>query len=58
MNMDGERLRLRRKARGLTQGKLGAMVGCCGHCISNYEKRNVVPSGEIVGKIAEVLGEF
>ena len=58
MNMFGERLRLRRKARGITQNQLGALVGCTGRCISNYEKHGFEPSVVMVIRISEVLGEF
>jgi len=58
MEMFGERLRLRRKARGMSQNKLGELIGCTGRCISNYEKHGFEPSTVMVIKLAEVLGEF
>ena len=58
MNMYGERLRLRRKSRGLSQTALGKLVGCTGHNISNYEQRGRQPETEIQDRIAGVLGEF
>lgn len=54
----GGRLRLRRKARGLSQKELGILVGCTGHSISNYEKFAHKPNTYVGNKIAEVLGEF
>lgn len=56
--MYGERLRLRRTARGLTQKKLAQMVGCSGHYISNIEKYAYKPNSAVSDRIEEVLGEF
>ncbi|CAM4098881.1 helix-turn-helix domain-containing protein [Paenibacillus alkaliterrae] len=58
MEMFGERLKLRRKSRGLTQNQLGEMVGCTGRCISHYEKNFYEPNVFTLLRIAEVLGEF
>jgi len=58
MNKYGERLRLRRKAKGLSQNQLAELVGCTGRSISNYERHGEVPETFIGDRIAEVLGEF
>ena len=58
MVMFGERLRLRRKARGLSQNQLGAMVGLTGRSISHYEKNVSEPSIPTLLIIADILGEF
>lgn len=58
MEMFGERLKLRRMARGITQNQLGTMVGVTGRSISHYEKNVSEPSAEKLTKIAEILGEF
>lgn len=58
MNMYGERLRLRRKAKGLSQNQLAALVGCTGRSISNYERHGEAPESFIGYRIAEILGEF
>lgn len=58
MEMYGERLRLRRKARGLSQNQLGRLVGCTGHTIGDYEQYSNQPRSRIKDRIAEVLGEF
>lgn len=58
MEMYGERLRLRRKARGLSQRQLGELIGCTGKTISNHEKSGRGPVSEVVKMISAVLGEF
>lgn len=56
--MYGERLRLRRKSRGLNQTQLAKIVDCNKHTISNYEQLEGDPGTRISKLIADVLGEF
>lgn len=56
--MYGERLKLRRKAKGLKQWQLGELVGCCGKTISNYERMGEQPDTSVAYAISSVLGEF
>lgn len=58
MDMFGERLRLRRKSRGLNQNQLAKLVGCTGHTISNYEQMAEKPNTHVAYMIVQVLGEF
>ncbi|WP_083675998.1 helix-turn-helix transcriptional regulator [Paenibacillus sp. FSL H8-0548] len=58
MEMYGERLRLRRTAKGLTQNQLGALIGSPGRTISRHEQSKNKPKSAVVGKIEGVLGEF
>lgn len=58
MDMYGERLRLRRRAKGLSQSKLGQLAGCTGRCIARHETYGRKPKSEVVARIEGVLGEF
>lgn len=58
MEMFGERLRLRRKSRGLNQNQLAKLVGCTGHTISNYEQLRDRPNTRVAHIIVDILGEF
>lgn len=56
--MYGERLRLRRKARGFTQGELAKVIGCSKHSIWCYEHLKHEPATRVGHAIAGVLGDF
>lgn len=56
--MFGERLKLRRMARGITQGQLADMVGCGARSISHYERNVCKPPAVTFIKISDILGEF
>lgn len=58
MEMYGERLKLRRKAKGLSQTELGKLVGCSGRRISLHERYGRKPNSAVVERIESVLGEF
>lgn len=58
MEMYGERLRLRRMARGMSQQCLGQLVGCTGHTISDYERKGSKPNTRVGNKLDKILGEF
>ena len=53
--MLGEKLRGIRKARGLSQAKLGELAGVAGPTIARYEKNQIEPSADILMKIAQAL---
>ena len=56
--MYGSRLKLRRKAKGLSQRELGELVGCSYKTISNYEAMNEEPDTNVAYAITHFLGEF
>lgn len=56
--MYGERLKLRRKARGLSQKALAKLIGVSSNSIRIYEQFEREPNTYVGNKIAEVLGEF
>jgi transcriptional regulator with XRE-family HTH domain len=56
--MYGERLKRRRKARGLTQKALGKLIGVSSNSIRIYEQFERKPNTYVGNKIAEYLGEF
>ena len=52
LNENIKRLRL---ARGLNQVDLGKILGVTKQCVSNWENDNVLPSVEMLTKIADVF---
>lgn len=51
----GQRIKMIRKSRGMTQEVLGNLVGLSGVAIMRYEKDQREPNQEIVTKIANAL---
>lgn len=51
-----ERIKMARKAKGLTQTELGALIGKSGNTITNYEKGNREPDVMIIKKLSKALG--
>lgn len=51
----GERLTLLRKARGLTQKRLGEMTGVSNRVIAYYEKETDYPPSHLIVPLAEAL---
>lgn len=57
MQTFGERLVAARNAvEGMTQRKLAIEVGVDKSCINNWERRNVIPTGNHVIALARILG--
>ncbi len=56
MFMLSENIRLLRQAKGLSQVDLSKELGVTKQCVSNWENDNVVPSIEMLIKIAEYFG--
>lgn len=52
----GERIRRAREARGLSQGQLGEILGRSRQRISEIERSADLPSGLLLGDLAEALG--
>lgn len=55
-NLNGDRMKAARTAKGLTQEQLGEMVGMSGVAIMRYEKNQREPRQKALNKIAMVLG--
>ena len=51
----GERMKRLRQERGWSQGELARRIGGDGRQISRYENSRIVPSVEVLAKIAEAL---
>jgi transcriptional regulator with XRE-family HTH domain len=52
----GERLKKARQDKGISQSELGKLVGVHYTQIGRYESKGVKPSGDVLAKIASVLG--
>ena len=53
--MIGEKLKAVRKAKGLSQAKLGELSGVAGPTIARYESNQIEPSAEVLMRIAQAL---
>ncbi|MCY9056037.1 helix-turn-helix domain-containing protein [Bacillus spizizenii] len=53
--MDGKRLRIRRRDKGLTQTQIAEIVGTTKGSISNYETGFSTPSHDILCRLADIL---
>jgi transcriptional regulator with XRE-family HTH domain len=51
----GEHVALLRKRKKMSQAELGKQVGTSGDIIGRYERNLIVPSVEVIVKIADVL---
>ena len=51
----GEHIMLLRKQKGLSQADLGKKIGTSGDIIGRYERNIMVPSIDVIIKIADVL---
>lgn len=51
----GEHMMLLRKKKGLSQAELGKRIGTSGDIIGRYERDIMMPSIEVIMKIADVL---
>ncbi len=51
----GDNMMLVRKKRRLSQAALGKLIGTSGDVIGRYERGDIIPSIEVVAKIADVL---
>lgn len=51
----GEHIMLLRKQKGLSQSTLGKKIGTSGDIIGRYERNIMVPSIDVIIKIADVL---
>ncbi len=51
----GEKLRLERTKMKLSQEELAEKLGVTRRTIINYETKNMYPSGEIIGKLADIF---
>ena len=51
--MLNERIRQLRKARGLSQVELAGQLGITKQCVSNWENDNILPSIEMLMRLAE-----
>ena len=51
----GERLRIAREAKGMSQGVLGLWLGVHGHTVSEYERGLHEPTAYMLTKMARVL---
>lgn len=56
MPVNGERIRQRRKALGLTQDELAAQIGVDQKQISNYENSKDNPTSKTLAALADALG--
>lgn len=54
--MLNESIRRLRLARGMNQIEFGKLVGVTKQCVSNWENDNVLPSVEMLVKIADIFG--
>ena len=50
------RIKLLRKASGLTQGQLGELIGISSTAVGNWESGEFLPKGRYVAKLAGALG--
>jgi len=55
MTKFGSNLMLTRKKRRLTQAALGKVIGTSGDTVGRYERGDIIPSIEVVVKMADVL---
>jgi len=53
--MLGERLRAIRTAKNITQVQLAGILGVSKQSVSNWENENILPSIEMLSKIADAL---
>jgi transcriptional regulator with XRE-family HTH domain len=51
----GEHLMILRKQKGFSQGELGKRIGTSGDIVGRYERNVIVPSIEVIMKIADSL---
>lgn len=51
----GNNLLLMRKKKKLSQASLGKLIGTSGDVVGRYERGDIVPSIEVVAKMADVL---
>ena len=51
----GENMMLVRKKKGLSQADLGKLIGTSGDVVGRYERGDIKPSIDVVGKIADAL---
>ncbi len=51
----GENMMLVRKKKGLSQAELGKLIGTSGDVVGRYERGDIKPSIDVVGKIADAL---
>jgi transcriptional regulator with XRE-family HTH domain len=51
----GEHIMLLRKQKGLSQADLGKKIGTSGDIIGRYERNIMIPSIEVIMKIADIL---
>lgn len=54
--MDGKMIAEKRKARGMTQDELGAMLGISGKAVSKWERGLSKPCEEHAKKLCQLLG--
>ena len=54
--MDGKMIAERRRARGMTQDELGAMLGISGKAVSKWERGLSKPCEEHAKKLGDLLG--
>jgi transcriptional regulator with XRE-family HTH domain len=51
----GEHLMILRKQKGFSQGELGKLIGTSGDIVGRYERNVIVPSIEVIMKMADSL---
>ena len=51
-----ENIRNLRLARGMNQVEFGRLLGVTKQCVSNWENDNVLPSIDMLGKLADLFG--
>ena len=51
----GQNIMLTRRAKKLSQGALGKLIGSSGDVIGRYERNEIRPSIEVASKIADIL---
>ena len=56
IRLDGDRLRVLRESRGLSQRALAVQVGCTGAAVSSWETESHVPSLPQISRILDVFG--
>ena len=52
----GERIKLARKQKGITQEELGEMLGISGNAVIHYEKGRRTPNASVINQISKALG--